>query len=98
MGGEGKSRTKLAAEKHRKVRNLPSRAPRKLADPEVPPPPTARHRGSQMWSTKLTEDDIRLIRKMHAAGWNISQLAAKYKTEWLTMSRIVKRQSWTHVE
>lgn len=41
---------------------------------------------------------MREIRVMHAAGWSINALADKYKTTWMTMSRIVKRESWRHVE
>lgn len=64
---------------------------------EVPKPPV-KYRGGAVWSTKLTEEKVREIRVMHAAGWSINALADKYKTTWMTMSRIVKRESWRHVE
>lgn len=64
---------------------------------EVPPPPPP-HRGSAVSTAKFTEDDVRLIRKMFAKGWTISGLATKYGVTWVTMSRIVKRESWAHVQ
>jgi hypothetical protein len=63
---------------------------------DVPEPPP-QHRGSQLWSTDLDEPEVIQIRKMHASGWSISQLARQYKTTWLTMARIVKGLSWKHV-
>lgn len=64
---------------------------------EVPPPPP-KHEGSRLWSAKVDEDAVRLIRKMHDGGWSISALAEKFNTTWLTMSRIVKRESWKRVQ
>ncbi len=55
------------------------------------------HRGSALWSTNLTEDDVRMIRAMHREGWTVQDLSAKYKTTWHTMNKIVKRLSWKHV-
>lgn len=63
----------------------------------VPVPPSATV-GSNVWSTKLTEAEVRKIRAMHAGGWSINALAAKYETTWKTMSRIVKGLSWKHVK
>jgi hypothetical protein len=62
-----------------------------------PPPPTGHLRGARVHSTHLNDDDVRKIRKLHAAGWTISALAKEYKVLWLTMSRIVKGLSWKHV-
>lgn len=73
------------------------RAAKAPAPEEVPPPPLA-GRGSAMWSTTLTEGDVKMIRAMHARGWSIQQLSERYKVTWMTMSKIVKRQSWRHVE
>lgn len=64
---------------------------------EIPPPPTG-HRGSRLWSTHLSEDDVRVIRAMHARGWTIQDLARQYDTTWQTMARIVKGLSWRHVQ
>jgi hypothetical protein len=64
----------------------------------VPPPPTPRNRGSAIWSTDLNDGKILEIRGQFVAGWNIQQLAEKYETTWLTMSRIVKGLSWIHVQ
>jgi hypothetical protein len=61
------------------------------------PPPPPQHRGSQLWSTKLSEEEVLRIRQMHAAGWTVSALARQYKTTWVTMSRIVAGKSWRHV-
>ena len=56
---------------------------------------------------KLTEDDVRLIRKawkgdalnQHARGdgLSLSELAKKFEVDWSTIWKIVQYKTWPHV-
>jgi hypothetical protein len=57
-----------------------------------------RARGELNGQSKLTEGDIRFIRRIYAAGVkNIPQLAAIYRMDKSGVSKIIKRQRWRHV-
>ena len=47
---------------------------------------------------KLTEDDIRVIRKLYADGWTFNRIAYRYGISAEHVSKIVRRQSWSHVD
>ena len=48
-------------------------------------------------NTKLTEDDVRAIRQRAAAGEMKIILAAEYGLHRMTVSKIVRRVTWTHI-
>jgi hypothetical protein len=60
--------------------------------------PRFRNVGSRLWSTNLDEDKVREIRrKFDREGFPIAVLAEEYGTTWVTMQKIVRRESWKHV-
>jgi DNA-binding MarR family transcriptional regulator len=56
-------------------------------------------RGSQHGESKLTEDDVRAMRAAYAAG-GVRQvdLARQYGIDQRTVSVIIRRTGWRHVE
>jgi len=54
--------------------------------------------GSRIWSSRVTETDVRLIREEYTNGKTIRSLAAKYKVGAATISGIVRRITWQHVD
>jgi hypothetical protein len=46
---------------------------------------------------KITEDDVREIRKLSAAGLGILPIAARFKVGKSQVSRIIRRERWAHV-
>jgi hypothetical protein len=56
-------------------------------------------RGERHGRAKLTEDDVRAIRRRHAAG-GISQqsLADEYGVKQTVVSQIIRRKRWAHVD
>ena len=67
----------------------------------VPPTSAARsgryRRGSGSKLSKLTEDDVRQIRRRAADGASHVALAAMYGVSQSTISRVVHGRSWKHV-
>jgi len=54
--------------------------------------------GAQRADSKLTEDDVREIRKLHAAGVHLSRrLASHFGVDRTLLWRIAKRKTWRHV-
>ena len=54
--------------------------------------------GSRHPATRLTEDDIRQIRKRYAVGGiTYSKLALDYDVGWTTIQKIITRKSWQHI-
>lgn len=54
--------------------------------------------GSRNASAVLLEDDVRRMRQQAAEGVPNYQLAAEYGISPATVSRIINRKAWTHVE
>ena len=55
-------------------------------------------RGSDNYSAKLSENDVRSIREMHATGrWNYVELAEIFGVDRTNVSGIVRRKYWAHV-
>jgi hypothetical protein len=54
-------------------------------------------RGEASRNAKLTEDEIRQIRALYAAGSTQVGLAAQFGVSQATVSRVVLRQGWAHV-
>lgn len=58
--------------------------------------PTA---GENGWNSKLTDDDVRMIRSLYASGRHSqSQLGVLFGTTQTNIGRIVRRLAWKHVE
>lgn len=49
-------------------------------------------------NTKLTEDDVREMRKLHEEGKTLGELVRAFGLTYASVSAIVKRKSWSHVE
>lgn len=54
-------------------------------------------KGADLWSNKLTEDQVRSIRKERSEGVRASLLGRKYDVSAMQIARICKRESWKHV-
>lgn len=46
---------------------------------------------------KITEDDVREIRRLHTDGLGILPIAARFKVGKSQISRIIRRERWAHV-
>lgn len=56
-------------------------------------------RGETHWKAKLTAEDVRQIRRRHAAGGiTLRALGVKYNVRETSILRIVTRESWKHIE
>ena len=55
-------------------------------------------RGAKNGKTKLTEDNVREIRRQAASGASQASLARKYGVGAITISRIVRRLRWEWLE
>jgi hypothetical protein len=51
-------------------------------------------RGTDNASARLTEEDVRAIRRRHADGEGQQRLGAAYGVSWGTIRSITKRRSW----
>ena len=54
-------------------------------------------KGSQIHSSKLTEKDVAVARRLHRSGTSLTVLAKSYKVNISTMSRAVRRLTFRHV-
>ncbi len=55
-------------------------------------------RGEDHPNAKLTEEDVRTIRRLHAAGVSILEISYQYRVGPSTVYSIVMRTSWCHIE
>lgn len=55
-------------------------------------------RGSKHWKAKLSEDDIRKMRRLWDVRTTQKTLSRDFGVSQAVVSRIVLRQSWTHVK
>lgn len=55
------------------------------------------NQGERHGMAKLTDDDVRLIRHLHAEGENYSQIARRFSVGRKSVSRIIQGFGWTHV-
>jgi hypothetical protein len=53
--------------------------------------------GSDHWSSKLTEDQVRAIRLRHAAGESCAALSRAYRVGFTTIGSVLNRETWKHV-
>jgi hypothetical protein len=54
--------------------------------------------GERSGTTRLTNDDVRRIRKLRAKGYERRKLAKEYGLDESTIYNIVKRKTWSHVD
>jgi hypothetical protein len=57
-----------------------------------------RHRGSQLWFSKLTEDGVRAIRSFRESGRSYSWLAAEFQVSMSSIVAVLKGRTWKHVK
>jgi len=55
-------------------------------------------KGEAHHSAKLTEDDVRAIRRLHAEGLTNQAIATQYGVSQVSVSSIVLRKHWKHVD
>ena len=53
--------------------------------------------GKKCWNSKLTDDDIRNIRKEYKAGKTQKQIAIEYGVTQPTIGCVILRKTWKHV-
>ena len=58
---------------------------------------SAWRRGEDVPLAKVNEADVRRIRALRAAGVELQVIAHEYGLHWKTVSRIVARKTWKHV-
>lgn len=56
------------------------------------------HRGEKIWIAKVTEDDVRAIRRFRAAGRKLRDLAGQFGLSQSATWAIIQRKSWAHVQ
>lgn len=54
-------------------------------------------KGSQIGSSKLTENEVREIRKRRELGETYESLSQAFDVDWYTIRSIIKRKSWNHI-
>lgn len=61
------------------------------------PTPEQRARGNRMGAAKLTDDDVREIRRLADEGVTQVALAARFGIAQPNISKVIRRESWAHV-
>lgn len=61
------------------------------------PPPSCIRRGVDNARAKVTEVQVMLIRLLHLAGYDLSWLSVMFGIGKITISRIINRDTWSHV-
>jgi hypothetical protein len=59
--------------------------------------PGALARGEQSGAAKLTEDQVREIRRLAAEGWSQPKLGRRFGVVHATVGRIIRGKGWSHV-
>lgn len=54
-------------------------------------------RGEKAGPSKLTEADVRIIRRMKKRGMNHKEISEKFEVHPTTVGKIVRRQTWKHI-
>lgn len=65
---------------------------------KTPKKPRIKKVGSQLSQSLLTEEKVQEIRKLHEQGYAQSAIAGQYGVSIATISNVVRRKGWTHVE
>ena len=53
--------------------------------------------GESVWSSKLCEKDIVVIRELHRSGLSSPKIAEKYNVHKSTILRVINGKTWSHV-
>jgi DNA invertase Pin-like site-specific DNA recombinase len=61
-------------------------------------PPRTQPVGEQSHNAKLTADNVREIRAMHADGYTLRELAAKFGVSNVSVYNAVARKTWKHLD
>jgi hypothetical protein len=56
-----------------------------------------RLRGSACYNAKVSEEDVREIRRLRTEGYMLTQLAARFPLHPMTIGEIARRETWRHV-
>ena len=56
-----------------------------------------RSRGAACYNAKVSEEDVREIRRLRAEGYTLTQLAARFPLHPMTIGEIARRETWRHV-
>lgn len=59
--------------------------------------PESVRRGAAANAAKLTEDQVKEIRRLHQDGLNYERLSERFGVRPGTISQIIRRKAWTHV-
>lgn len=93
--GNGDSRDNRA-DNLRWATGMENEADKKLHGTYRPPP---LHVGEKQHNARLTSDDVRQIRQLYAAGQHTQrELAATFGVGRTTVTWVINRRSWAHVE
>lgn len=57
----------------------------------------ADNRGENSGNTKLTDSDVREIRRLYAGGWLQLEIAGDFGIKQTTVSAIIRRETWKHI-
>jgi predicted DNA-binding protein YlxM (UPF0122 family) len=68
------------------------------SDPVTKPWEDTLLRGSANNKTKLTEDQVRDIRRRHSEGVSVANMATEFKMDRSTLHDLISRRTWKHVE
>lgn len=55
-------------------------------------------RGERVHGSRLTADDVRDIRRLASEGYLLRELAARFGVRMSTLSMVIRRETWKHVE
>jgi hypothetical protein len=55
-------------------------------------------RGDRVWTTRLNPDQVREIRSRRAAGWSQADLVEAFGVCQGTISQVVRRVTWKHID
>jgi hypothetical protein len=61
------------------------------------PTPAQRARGERHGSSKLNENAVCEMRKLHSEGRLVADIARRFNVSWNTAAKVVKRENWRHV-
>lgn len=56
------------------------------------------HKGENHWNSKITEEDVRAIRRLSAEGMSYKDISDKYPLSIEAIGRITLGKSWKHVK
>jgi hypothetical protein len=56
-----------------------------------------RSRGSACYDAKVSEEDVREIRRLRAMGYTLPQLAQRFPLHPMTIGEIARKETWRHV-